>query len=163
MERFPKRILRGHIALPEKIDKPVSKPKRTASKVRPNTILLIHVDGRLPNLALMKLSTYHKSLGFIVTLLRKPELIKGAEAVFASSVFFSNSSQNSIAKIKKFYGESMIVGGSGVDLKLRLAPEIEACPADYKLYPELGDRAIGFITRGCPYRCRFLPCPEKRG
>jgi len=37
-------------------------------------------------------------------------------------------------------------------------------PADYTLYPELGsNRAIGFITRGCPFNCPFCLVPEKEG
>jgi hypothetical protein len=31
------------------------------------------------------------------------------------------------------------------------------------LYPELGDRAIGFLTRGCPFRCAFCIVPAKEG
>ena len=36
-------------------------------------------------------------------------------------------------------------------------------PADYSLYPELGDHAIGFLTRGCPFRCPFCIVPRKEG
>ncbi len=34
---------------------------------------------------------------------------------------------------------------------------------DYGLYPELGDRAMGFLTRGCPHRCPFCLVPKKEG
>jgi tRNA A37 methylthiotransferase MiaB len=34
---------------------------------------------------------------------------------------------------------------------------------DYSLYPELGDRALGFLTRGCPRRCPFCVVPVKEG
>jgi hypothetical protein len=68
-----------------------------------------------------------------------------------------------VARLKNYYGRSLSVGGSGVDLKRRLTPEIEICAADYDLYPELDDRAIGFITRGCPYRCKFCLVPAKEG
>ena len=37
--------------------------KRKSVRIRPGTILLIDVDGRLPNFALMKLSRYHKNQG----------------------------------------------------------------------------------------------------
>jgi hypothetical protein len=40
---------------------------------------------------------------------------------------------------------------------------VEDLPADYNLYPELGDRAIGFLTRGCPYKCPFCVVPAKEG
>ncbi len=38
---------------------------------------------------------------------------------------------------------------------------IEDTLPDYILYPELRDRAIGFLTRGCPFRCRFCVVPLK--
>jgi radical SAM superfamily enzyme YgiQ (UPF0313 family) len=65
--------------------------------------------------------------------------------------------------LRKFYGDSLIAGGSGVDLKLRLPENIETLPADYSLYPELADRAIGFLTRGCPFSCPFCIVPQKEG
>jgi radical SAM superfamily enzyme YgiQ (UPF0313 family) len=44
-----------------------------------------------------------------------------------------------------------------------LPDNIENIPPDYDLYPELGDRAIGFLTRGCPFRCAFCIVPAKEG
>lgn len=40
---------------------------------------------------------------------------------------------------------------------------MEDLPPDTSLYPTLGDRAIGFLTRGCPLRCRFCIVPVKEG
>jgi hypothetical protein len=57
----------------------------------------------------------------------------------------------------------LISGGSGIDLGGRLSPDIEEGEADFQLYPELGDRAIGFLTRGCPYHCPFCLVPKKEG
>lgn len=68
-----------------------------------------------------------------------------------------------VALLRERYRAALQVGGSGVDLKLRLAPEIEAEPPDFSLYPELGERAIGFITRGCPKHCSFCIVPRKEG
>lgn len=50
-----------------------------------------------------------------------------------------------------------------MDLQLRLPPKVEALAPDYSLYPDLGDRAIGFLTRGCPRRCPFCVVPVKEG
>ena len=68
-----------------------------------------------------------------------------------------------LKKLKKFYDESLILGGSGVDISMRLPQNVEKTPADYTLYPELGNRAIGFLTRGCPFNCPFCLVPEKEG
>ncbi|MES9856363.1 MAG: hypothetical protein ABW166_07150 [Sedimenticola sp.] len=161
--QIPDRILSGRIGLPKKTSKPTPGTTPKISKVEPNTILLFHIDGRLPNLALMKLSSYYKSLGYNIELSKTVKLIGGAEHLFAGSVFFTKSSQQRIAKLKRYYGDDITIGGTGVDLKLRLPPEVEAESPDYDLYPELGDRAIGFITRGCPYRCKFCLVPDKEG
>ncbi|MBL0700081.1 MAG: hypothetical protein JJV92_04285, partial [Desulfosarcina sp.] len=127
--------------------------KRKKPQLPPGTVLLVDVDSRLPNLALMKLSRYYKEQGKNVILAQKEKLIKGAEMVFASCIFNFSSSMRHVEKLKKFYGTSLILGGSGVDVCKRLNKEIEKMPADYDLYPELEDRAIGFITRGCPFKC----------
>ena len=65
--------------------------------------------------------------------------------------------------LRRHYGSALQLGGSGVDLRLRLEPEIEALAPDYSLYPELGDRALGFLTRGCPLHCPFCVVPIKEG
>jgi len=58
---------------------------------------------------------------------------------------------------------SPCIWGARVDPQKRLPAEIEALPADYELYPELGDRAIGFLSRGCPMHCPFCIVPLKEG
>ena len=137
--------------------------KRKSVRVRPGAILLIDVDGRLPNFALMKLSSYHKGQGREVILGRGNCRLKGPEAVYASAIFHNHVTDKRIATLRRYYGESIILGGSGVDLKLRLPANIEKLSPDYDLYPNLGDRAIGFLTRGCPFRCPFCIVPVKEG
>jgi hypothetical protein len=83
--------------------------------------------------------------------------------VLASSVFSTASSFARVEILRRHYGAALQVGGSGVDLRLRLAPEIESLAPDYSLYPELGDRALGFLTRGCPRHCPFCVVPVKEG
>jgi hypothetical protein len=85
-----------------------------------------------------------------------------AETVLASCVFSTAPSAMRVKILRRCYGAAQQVGGSGVDLRLRLAPDIEAQAPDYSLYPELGDRALGFLTRGCPRRCPFCVVPVRR-
>lgn len=158
--RFPGEILETCLKLPQPVAK---KPAKRVSKVASGTVVLIHLDGRLPNLALMKLSRYFKEQGRNIYLARKEIFIRRAEAAFASCIFFSPVSEKRIRKLQGFYGQSLIAGGSGVDVHLRLPKEIENLPADYSLYPELGDRAVGFLTRGCPFACPFCIVPLKEG
>jgi len=129
----------------------------------PATVLLVDVDSTLPNLALMKLSQSFKSQGRRVVLARGVQSLPVAGTILASCVFNTSASAKRVEILRRRYGDAAVLGGSGVDLHLRLAPEIEALAADYSLYPELGDRAIGFLTRGCPQHCPFCIVPKKEG
>lgn len=158
---FPRSAQRKQLPEP-----PVAVPTESKfKKIRlpRGTILLIDIDSRLPNLALMKLSRYYMERGHKVVLARKSSKIKSAKGVYASSVFFSPASTRRVAVLREYYGDSLIVGGSGVDIHSRLPQKIEKLPADYSLYPELGDSAIGFLTRGCPFKCPFCIVPVKEG
>ena len=161
LSRCPSDVLLKHLPLPTP---PAEAPeKKSPKRVGGGNVLLIQLDGRLPNLALMKLSRYYKQKGKKVILERGKSTITGADAVYASCVFSQPPSWKRTADLKKFYGDSLILGGSGVDIEEKLPPEIEAMPADYSLYPELGDHAIGCLTRGCPFRCPFCIVPRKEG
>lgn len=157
---FPRKVQRKRLPLPSPVERQKSKH---LARIPDNAILLIDVDSRIPNLALMKISRYFKEKGRKVILARKDSFIKGVEIVYASCVFSSSSSLKCIKRLQQYYGESLILGGSGVDVKGRLPHEIEKLSADYSLYPELKDRAIGFITRGCSFNCPFCIVPVKEG
>lgn len=162
MCNFPENISQERLRL-EGSETKVTATKRRATRLPKKPILLIDVDSRLPNLALMKLSRYYKEKGKNVILGRNRCYLKNADKVYASSIFNSNASRSHIQTLKKYYGNAITIGGSGVDISLRLPKNIEKLPADYSLYPELEDRAIGFITRGCPHHCPFCVVPEKEG
>jgi hypothetical protein len=157
---FPARLLQQRLPVPEVQPRPRPVPAR---RLASGTILLVDVDGRLPNLALMKLSRHHKSQGRRVVLARGVKSLPRAATVLASCVFNTAGSAKRVEVVRRRYGDAAVLGGSGVDLRLRLEPGIEALAPDYSLYPELGDRAIGFLTRGCPRRCGFCIVPKKEG
>lgn len=139
-----------------------NRPKRVGS-IPPGTILLIDVDGTLPNLALMKLGRHFKNEGRPVMLVRREARIKNVDAVFAGCVFSRDLSRNRVGQLQAYYGQALTTGGSGLDVHKRLPREIENLEPDYSLYPELGDCGIGFITRGCPFHCPFCIVPAKEG
>lgn len=160
MERLPSSYWEQRLALPEKTEtRPAAKLLRLSKK----TILLIDVDGTLPNLALMKLSSYHKQKGHPVWLGKRGCFLKDPGQVYASSLFYSSQSERRIQELKDYYGKDLILGGTGADIRTRLPKAIESLRPDYDLYPELGDRAIGFITRGCRFACPFCVVPPKEG
>ncbi|MDE5883995.1 MAG: radical SAM protein [Oscillospiraceae bacterium] len=55
-----------------------------------------------------------------------------------------------------------IKGGTGYNIHSVLPDEIENMFPDYSIYPEC-DYAIGYITRGCPNKCRWCIVPKKEG
>ena len=159
------------------IDQPLNavSPKNStsffgASPLRPKTaglpagtILLVDVDSRFPNLALMKLAAYYRQQGHPVRLVKSEAYLPGAEAVFAGSVFNYPFSKRRVQKMQAYYGDLFCGGGSGIDIKKRLPRKIEDTEPDYSIYPELKGRAIGFLTRGCPFQCPFCLVPLKEG
>jgi hypothetical protein len=161
-DTLPWSVRRRRLALP-KPNKPLLPSPKRRSRLKRGSVLLVDVDSRLPNLALMKLSRHLKAEGRKVVLSKRDELLQGAKTVYASCVFSLAPSKRRVERMRRFYGSSLVVGGSGVDLDRRLPPEIEQGEADYDLYPELGDRAMGFLTRGCPYHCPFCLVPKKEG
>jgi hypothetical protein len=128
-------------------------------------ILLVDIDSRkqrgkddFPNLALMKISAYHKSLGDTVSLGRG---ISDPDIVYASIIFdWNRTKANSLHQM--FPDAEIRIGGSGYDLKNKLPTEIELIHPDYSLYPEL-KYSVGFTSRGCIRNCHFCVVPEKEG
>ena len=116
-------------------------------------IALFDVDSKIPNLALMKISTYHKSLGDDVVMY-DPLWMNEYDKVYASTIF--KFSDKSLVDEKR-----MEVGGTGWDLKTVLAPEIEKSNPAYTIYGY--PHNIGFTMRGCRFRCGFCVVPEKEG
>jgi len=129
-------------------------------------VLLIHVDGKMPNLPLMKLSAWHKKQGDTVTLLQRHELQQLSvfslkpDIVHISCVFTWNKLK-ALRTAQRFSDRKVTVGGSGVDLKSTLPEEVEHIEPDYRLYNI--DYSMGFTTRGCIRRCPWCLVPKKEG
>lgn len=118
---------------------------------------LIDVDGHnFPNIALMKLSAYHKKMGDNVEFY---STFNNYDIVYKSKIFtFSNDYEYFITNAKKIK-----VGGTGYKLyDINLPYEIEHIMPDYSLYG-IKDRAYGFLTRGCPNKCGWCIVPKKEG
>lgn len=120
---------------------------------------LIDVDSHnYPNLALMKLSAWHKSRGDTV------EWWWGwgqYDRVYMSKVFDETYSPDIPEPVN---AAEIIKGGTGYGMDNKLPDEIEHIYPDYSLYSELTkDTAYGFLTRGCPRGCHFCIVAEKEG
>lgn len=131
----------------------------------PIKILLVDADSTIPNIPLMKISTWHKEQGHEVALLKfnipyyptkkkKVCSIPDTHDLIYCSVVFQSS--------KEWIKGSAIFGGTGHSLKSTLPDEIENAEPDYSLYPE-NDTSYGFLSRGCIRKCSFCVVPQKEG
>jgi hypothetical protein len=142
---------------------------------------LIDVDGKLPNMALMKISSYYKSLGEEVEFV-KPKV--RYEKIYASSIF--TRSEKKCGDLEEVYGDRIEIGGTGYgDIQKTLPPVIDSCRPDYDLYKvkdilprlrgigtrqqkqqkaeQIVNAGCGFSSRGCIRNCGFCLVPKKEG
>lgn len=120
---------------------------------------LIDVDGHhFPNLALMKISAWHRARGDDVEWCFP---LQHYDIVYQSKVFDDTYSPD----IDWTPNADMILkGGTGYGLDNKLPDDVEHMYPDYGIYPELTkDTAYGFLTRGCPRHCDFCIVGDKEG
>lgn len=129
------------------------------SKVR-----LTQLDGKLPNLALMRLAAWHRSQGDEVHWRRGVERQLDEpdyDRVYASAIF--STSVKVVALFHEQWPEA-IIGGSGGDRTLRVEDVVptQFVGLDYSGYPNFR-ASIGYAMRGCRFKCRFCIVPEMEG
>lgn len=116
---------------------------------------LVDVDGHnFPNLALMKLATYHKQRGDEVEWAFP---LLPYDRVYMAKVFTFTQDD-----ITAYQTDDIVRGGTGYDLQSKLPADVENCYPDYSIYG-ITDTAYGYLTRGCPRGCPFCIVAEKEG
>ena len=129
-------------------------------------VRLTHIDGKLPNLALMKLAHWHKERGDRVTLARTPSpsmFEPRYDLVYGSSIFHWSSGKVVRALQEAF--PDAVIGGTGTDTVETVEQVLgvdEYEHYDYSVYPEY-EWSIGFTQRGCRLNCGFCVVPKKEG
>lgn len=133
---------------------------------------LYDVDSHnFPNLALMKISAWHKQQGDIVEFATP---LLHYDKIYVSKVFGDEYSSMTDFCLQ---ADEIVYGGTGFAITIEngkevyhkdrdkdLPPEIEHIYPDYDLYPELTkDTAYGFLTRGCCNNCSFCIVSKKEG
>jgi hypothetical protein len=127
-------------------------------------ILVFQLDGKIPNIACMRIAEHHKQLGDEVTFRctgsPERELWDKPDVVYASTIF--EKTRSAVAKLRENF-PSAIAGGTGVDVTSNLESHgITTTRQDYSLYPRWR-QSIGFTQRGCRMRCPFCVVPRKEG
>ena len=132
-------------------------------------IRLVQLDGKLPNLALMKLAHWHRDRGDRVTFSNRihPGLFEpwSYDTVYGSAIF--DRSMPMVEELRKAYPHA-IVGGTGTgEENLDLTVEqvlgvVRYEHYDYSMYPQY-QWSLGFTQRGCRLHCTFCVVPRKEG
>jgi hypothetical protein len=131
-------------------------------------VRLTHIDGKLPNLALMKIAAEHRRRGDSVVFTKHVErsvFEPTYDRVYGSAIFAYDHSLARVATLKREFPNA-IVGGTHnlanpVTVEAVLGIE-ETAPLDYSIYPAF-DASIGFTQRGCRLKCGFCVVPKKEG
>lgn len=121
-------------------------------------VALLAVDSNYPNLALMKISAYHKAQGDEVEWYTP---FGQYDQLYMSKVFtftpdYPYPINNVAGSVRK--------GGTGYNLTTHLPTEIDSIQPDYTIYPQIDKRtSCGFLTRGCIRKCPWCIVPKKEG
>lgn len=111
------------------------------------------MDGKLPNIALMKIAAYHNAIGDDVEWWNGP--LFEYDSVYASKIFSFTD---------ELLPDYVVRGGTGYSWDNRLPAEFdEADPGGgWFMYPNYQNH-IGFSERGCRLKCSFCVVPQKEG
>jgi hypothetical protein len=132
----------------------------------PVAVRLTQIDGKLPNLALMKIARFHRDRGDGIVFSRRVErgmFEPDYSAVYGSAIFADSADR--VAAFKASFPDA-IVGGTWntadnttVEARLGLGEQERF---DYSIYPGFSG-SIGFTQRGCRLKCGFCVVPQKEG
>jgi hypothetical protein len=128
-------------------------------------IRITHIDGKLPNLALMRLAHFHRQRGDEIYFAKSitPQLFEPSyDRVYGSAIF--SFSQSRVAQLREQFPDA-IVGGTHNTSDNTTVEEIVGADVDgvdYSIYPNFS-ASLGFTQRGCRLKCGFCVVPRKEG
>jgi len=125
---------------------------------------ITQLDGKLPNLALMRISAWRRDEGDEIVFRRSPyrHLDEPDYARVYGSTIFSFAAEQA-ARLRTEWPDA-IIGGTGIGTRFDVEDldGFRDCGLDYSLYPDF-DASLGFTQRGCRLSCKFCVVPGKEG
>ena len=126
-------------------------------------VRVTQLDGKMPNLACMRLAAYWRERGAEVTYshsahrgLFEPDY----DLVYGSAIFAFSA--NKLAVFRREFPDA-VVGGTGIDPKTTLEDVLPDIGERVDYGDQAVDYSIGFLQRGCRLRCKFCVVPSKEG
>lgn len=129
-------------------------------------VRLTQIDGKLPNLALMKLAHHHRARGddiYFTKHVERDMFESSYDRVYGSAIF--SFSAERVARLKTEF-PGAICGGTHDITNNQTVEQLlgieENESYDYSIYPDFVG-SIGFTQRGCRLKCGFCVVPKKEG
>lgn len=127
-------------------------------------VLCVPLDGKLPNLALMRIAAWESHQGAVVDWHEPWErdmFTPHYDRVYASAIF--DTSTKAVAGFRSRWPTALI-GGDGGDIALRVEQIVptQFVGLDYSGYPNF-TASIGYAMRGCRFRCGHCAVPGREG
>lgn len=129
-------------------------------------VRLTQIDGKLPNLALMKLARFYRDSGNEIHFTKHVErdmLEPDYGYVYGSAIF--SFSIDRVNKFRKQFPQAIVGGTYDITNNKTIEQHLgitENELYDYSIYPHF-DSSIGFTQRGCRLKCGFCVVPKKEG
>jgi len=131
----------------------------------PDSVLLLQFDGKMPNLAVMKMAKHFRAKGADVevrqtcNLSNVSRMLGDPETVYGSLIF---ERSQPLAEKAKAEWPRIVLGGTGIDETIKLTDFgiTEEVP-DYQDYDY--PHSMGYSQRGCRFKCSFCKVPKAEG
>lgn len=137
------------------------------------SVILFQLDGKIPNLALMRIAAHFHGEDIQLRTAGNFQSIERTffeekkSSVFASAIF--SRSRPLAERLKQIYPDA-VVGGSGWDVPPLVISQLEKIgitthATDYSIYPRW-PHSIGFTQRGCRFTkqtCSHCSVPDREG
>jgi hypothetical protein len=128
-------------------------------------VRLTQLDGKLPNIALMKIAYHHRGDELVFRKYGWRGLDElDYDRVYGSAIF--NFSSGRVAEFKRAFPQAVVGGtwniGEPITVEQALGLSGDDEHLDYSIYPGFED-SIGFTQRGCRLKCGFCVVPKKEG